>query len=111
MRSFATLYLPFRPQLATDFFTIIAITLTSAAQEHTPFVTTVEVLQLLLKQTIQDGVGDINQEVWEELVSALVHYVKHFSVTGRLQTLNDMPVRHWRLYAQAVLTGMLMIGV
>lgn len=70
-----------------------------------------DVLQLLLKQTIQDGVGDINQEVWEELVGALVNYVKQFSVSGRLHTLNDMPVRHWRLYSKAVITGMLLMGV
>lgn len=89
----------------------MAITLASTAQEHTPFVTAVEVLHLLLKYTIEDGIGDINQEVWQELTSAFIDFSQHFVVHGRLQTLNDMPVRHWQFYAKTVVTGMLMVGV
>ena len=111
LRSFLILYLPYRSHLATDFFTIVAITLASTAQEHTPFITAVEVLHLLLKSTLGDGIGDMNQEVWQELTAAYVDFSQNFSVSGRLQTLNDMPVRHWQFYSRTVMTGMLLVEV
>lgn len=111
LRSFILLYIPFLPAVAYDLFTVVAIAIASAAGDRAPFKAAVDALELLLRRTVQDGIGDVNQAIWRELAAALLAFAENFHVTGRLAKLEELPMKQWKDYTRAVIGGMLLIGV
>ena len=62
--------------------------------------------QLLLERNIDHHVGDVNQQVWQELVSSLIDFARECKVRGKLQGLNDMPASQWELFTTTILSNM-----
>lgn len=60
LKQFVLLYLTYRPALSRDLYTILAIALSNTVDENTPFKTTIELLQILLKQTMVNQIGNVN---------------------------------------------------
>ena len=60
---FVKLYLPFRPQLCEDIYSVVAISLSTVATESGPFSVTMEVLYTLLLQTAQSSAFPVNVRV------------------------------------------------
>ena len=97
LRSFLLLYLPFLPAVASDLFTVVAAAIAA--------------LELLLRRTVQDGLGSVDFAVWRELAAALLAFAESFHVPGRLARLEELPAKQWKDYTRAVVGGMLQIGV
>ena len=111
LRSFLLLYLPFLPAVASDLFTVVAVALASAAGDGAPFKAAIAALELLLRRTVQDGLGSVDFAVWRELAAALLAFAESFHVPGRLARLEELPAKQWKDYTRAVVGGMLQIGV
>lgn len=60
LKRFVLLYLRYRPQLSGDIYTILAIALSTTADENTPFKIAIELLEVLLQQTMVSHVGEVN---------------------------------------------------
>ena len=76
LRSFLLLYLPFLPAVASDLFTVVAVALASAAGDRAPFKAAIAALELLLRRTVQDGLGSVDFAVWRELAAALLAFAE-----------------------------------
>ena len=103
---FIRLYLPFRPHLSPDIYTIIAITLSADSQSPATFAEAVKTAQLLLEMNLDSHVGAVNPAVWQELVASLMDFARECKVRGKLQGLNDMPASQWGPIATTLLTNM-----
>ena len=67
LKQFVLLYLEYRPALSPDIYTILAIALSSTAEENTPFKTTIELLEILLRQTMVNQVGSVNVRLLDSI--------------------------------------------